>query len=266
MNSDDRLSAIEKWCLFSFGTLFIILPLIGNLIQLHNEIKIWISDVYSKYCVQSWMQLHLRHLYMFSILFGSPFAAVDILNSNLFHLSLFNMGLNKRQKATFKNQRILSVLTENIPQLILQIVYLILTEESGSIGSITILAMIFSILSIILSIFDYKSSSLLLECEAITVIVMDIQSTQLANTQPRKFYKLIVHHRKPICRELSKIIGVDKGLIELLTPVQTKTGTKLTFYIRNNDSSDKTVASNMVDTIKNEIDSGSLATVKIFFY
>ena len=265
VNDDVELSSSQKWCLFGFGVSFIIVPLIGNLVQLHKEIKVWISDVYSKHCVQSWMISHLRHLYMIAILFGSSFAAVDICNSNLFHLSLFNMGLNKRQKAIFKNQRMLSIVfLENIPQLILQIVYLFLTLGS-SVSTITIIAMIFSLLSIILSIFNYVSSSLLIECETITVIVMDVLSQQLANTQPRKFRKLIVQHRKPICRELSKIIEVDKGLIELLTPIQNQTGTKLTFYIRNNDSSDiKKVASNMVDTIKNGIDSGSLAKVKIF--
>ena len=262
MNDEDQLSSIDKWCLFAFGIAFIIIPLIGNLVQLQNEIQVWISDVYSKDCVQSWMQLNLRKLYMFSILFGSSFAAVDICNSNLFHLSLFNMGLNKRQQAIFTNQRLLSnVLGENIAQLILQIVYLVLIEESHS-SAITIVAMIFSVLSIILSIFTYVSSKLLIECEAITVIVMDIQSSQLANTQPRKFRKLVIHHRNPICRELSKIIQVDKGLIEILMPIQTNTGTTLTFYIRNNDSSHKKIASNIVNTIKTGVNTGSLAKVK----
>ena len=90
---------------------------------------------------------------------------------------------------------------------------------------------------------------------------MDIQSQQLANTQPKKFRKLIVHHRNPICRELSKIIQVDKGLIEILMPIQTNTGAKLTFYIRNNYSSDKKVVSNIVNTIKTGINKDSLAKV-----
>ena len=256
-------------CLFGFCIAFIILPLIGNLIQLHGEIQEWISDPYSKHCVQSWMQSNVRKLYMFAILFGSSFAAVDICNSNLFHLSLFNMGLNKRQQAIFENARILTVvLGENVAQLILQIVYLVLIGESNSTGisEITIVAMIFSILSIILSVFNYMSSKLLIECETITIIVMDIQSQQLANTQPKKFRRLIAQRRKPICQELSKIIQVDKGLMEILMPIQTNTGTQLTFYIRNNHSSDKKVASNIVKTIKTGINSGSIARVKCFFY
>ena len=263
---DDQLSSIDKWCLFGFGMAFIILPLIGNLLQLHKAIQVWISDPYSKHCVQSWMQFNLRKLYMFAILCGSSFAAVNICNSNLFHLSLFNMGLNKRQQAIFENARILTVvLGENVAQLILQIVYLVLIGESNSISAITIVAMILSVLSIVSSIFNYISSSSLIECEAITVIVMDIQSQQLANTHSKKFRRLIVHRRNPICRELSKIIQVDEGLIEILMPVQTNTGAKLTFYIRNNDSSDKNVAPNIVNTITTGINKGSLATVKCFF-
>ena len=49
------------------------------------------------------IQTHLRGLYAMCILFGSAFTAIEMCNSNLFHLSLF------------KNQRIYSiVLVENI--------------------------------------------------------------------------------------------------------------------------------------------------------
>ena len=261
LNDDGQLSLIARWILFNFGVFFVILPLIVNLTQLHNKIQVWVTDTYSKHTVQAWMRSYLRMLYMITILSGSAFAAVDICNSNIFHISLFNMGLNQRQQAMFKNQRILSiVLMENIPQLILQVIYLSLTKES-SISSITIVAMIFSTLSIILSLFNYKSSSLLLQCEAITLIEMEIQSRQLSHTKPKKFQKLIVHHRKPICRELGKIVHVDERLIEILMPIQTKTGAELTFYIRN-DSSDKNLGSNIVKTIRNEIESKVLAQVK----
>ena len=249
--------------LFSFGLFFIILPLIVNLMQLHNEIQVWITDVYSKHTVQAWTRSYLRVLYLITILSASAFAAVDICNSNMFHLRIFNMGLNTRQQAIFKNQRILStVLMENIPQLILQIIYMILTVES-SISPITIVAMVSSTISIVLSVFNFKLSSLLIECEAITLIEMDIESQQLASARSKDFRQLIVHHRKPICRELSKIIHVDKRLIEILMPIQTKSGAKLTFYIRN-DSTDKNLGSNIVKAIRNEIDSGELAQVNHF--
>ena len=260
LDDDEHLSSNQKWILFGIGVLAIILPLISNLIQLNNEITEWISDVYSKHTIQSWMRYYVKLLYLITILSGSAFAAVDICNSNLFHLRMFNMGLNKRQRAIFKNQRILStVLCENIPQLILQLIYLILTSAVDSVSLVTVVAMTFSTISIILSILNYKLS-LLLECEAITVIEMNIESQQLSHTQRRKFRKLIVHHRFPICRELGKIIGVDKDLIEILTPIQINTGAKLTIYIRN-DSSEKNLAPQIVKIVRDQIDSGELAKV-----
>ena len=259
LDNDEHLSFIETLVLFSFGVLTIVLPLIYNLFQLNKEIKRWIRDVNSKHTVQSWMRSYVQLLYIITILCGSAFAAVDICNSNLFHLRMFNMGLNKRQRAMFQNQRILStVLCENVPQLILQLIYLISIAESFSL--VTIIAMIFSTISIVLSLFNYKLSSLLLECEAITVIEIDVESKQLGHTSAKKFRQLILHHRKPICNELGKIIGVDKRLIEILTPIQTNTGARLTFYIRN-DSSDKYLAPKIVKTVRDEINSGELAKV-----
>ena len=277
LNVDEQLSLIEKWLMFSCGILFIMLPSIGNLMQLHSEIQVWLSDIYSKHTVQAWIRSYIRRLYMIAILFGSSFAAVDICNSNIFHLRMFNMGLNKRQQALFKNQRILSiVLFENIPQLILQIIYLMLTKP-GDINSneilITLFAMCFSTISIISSIFSYKSSSLFIACEAITIVDINIESKQLGNTSVKQFSKIIVHRRKPIRRELAKIICVNWRLIEILLPIQTKTGFKLIFYIRNNDhdydhdhgsnsnSNEKRLGTNIVNIIRNEINSGSLAKV-----
>ena len=220
-------------------------------------------DSYSKHSVQAWMHSYLRILYMMTVFCGSAFAAVDICNSNLFHLSVFNMGLNKRQKATFKNQRVLStVLMENFPQLILQIIYLGLTRHDN-ISAIAIIAMIFSVISIISSIFDYKSSSVFIACESITVIEMNIESQQLSNTKRRKFDKMIVHHRKSISREMSKILRIDWRLIEILMPIQTNTGAQLVFYIRNNDPTEKNLSSTMVNTIRDVIVSGELAQVML---
>ena len=262
LNWDEQLSSIEKLVLFCCGVYFVTLPLIVNLIQLNREIQVWIRDTYSKHRVQAWIRAYSRRLYMMTILCGSSFAAVDIFNSNIFHLSLFNMGLSKQQQAVFKNKRILSnVLLENLPQLIIQIIYLVLTIERG-ISVITLIAMIFSTVSIISSIFAYHLSTLLLQCESITLLKMNIESKQLSNANSKQFGQIIVHNRIPICLELSKIIRVDSRLIEILIPIQTKTGCQLTIYIRKN-SDDNVVGSNIVKIIRQEIDSGELAQVTL---
>ena len=256
----ESLSDVAILVLFTAGMIFLIVPLICNLIQLHNEIREWVSDVYCKHIVQAWVRSYLRILYMLTIVFCSAFAAVEICNSNIFHLPMFNMGLNKRQKAIFKNQRFLSiVLLENVPQLILQSIYISLT---GTSNYITIVAMMFSIISIISSIFNFKSASLLLNCESITIIETKVESQQIANMQPEEFRQTIVHHRSPIRHEFAKIISVDARIPELLMPIQTNMGTNFTFYIRNTDANQ---GPTIIRTIGNAIESGEVAQVMFCF-
>lgn len=107
------LSATSSGDVFDFvifigAAVFTILPIVSNFIQLHRAIPRWSRDVESRRTVTAWIQIHLRSLYFLCILFGSAFAAIELCNSNLFRMSAFNMGLNRRQKAVFKNQRIYS--------------------------------------------------------------------------------------------------------------------------------------------------------------
>ena len=90
-NSPD-LVHLTVFCLSVF---FIIVPIFTNFYQLHNEIQEWVTDIETRLIVQAWIQLHLRPLYTLSICLGSAFSAVEICNSNLFSLSVFNMGLNR---------------------------------------------------------------------------------------------------------------------------------------------------------------------------
>ena len=99
-------SSIFEVIIFSLALLFIILPVFVNYIQLHLEIKTWLTDTDSTHTVQPWVHRFLRQLYFLCILTGSAQSTVLVCNSNLFLLKRFNMGLNKRQLAIFKNKRI----------------------------------------------------------------------------------------------------------------------------------------------------------------
>lgn len=99
---------IYSLIMFGSALLFVLLPIFSNFLQLHKSIQEWVTDIETRKVVQAWVQMHLRALYAMCILFGSAFTAIEICNSNLFSLSVFNMGLNRRQKALFKNQRVFS--------------------------------------------------------------------------------------------------------------------------------------------------------------
>ena len=136
---------------------------------------------------------------------------------------------------------------------------------TNNFNEITIIATIFSTISIISSIFDCISSSLLIKCETITLVEIDVELQQLANTQHRKFHRIIINQWKPISRELAKVISVDWKLIEILTPIQTNTGAQLVLYIRNNDSNEN-LGSNIVSEIREVVDSGELTQVMLYVH
>ena len=97
-----------KLVIFITSVTFIVAPIFTSYVQLYKSITIWLRDIETQRTTKSWMQMHLQSLYTLSILFGSAFAAIEICNSNLFHLSVFNMKLSRRQKAVFRNKRMFS--------------------------------------------------------------------------------------------------------------------------------------------------------------
>ena len=255
---------VASLTMFCLCVCFILMPMFINFYQLHEEIQIWITDIETRRTVQAWIQLHLRSLYLLSIALGSCFTAVELSNSNLFRLSVFNMGLNRRQKAIFKNQRVFStVLVENVPQLLLQIIYSIVSK---SVTYVTIIAALFSLVSIILSVFEHISASLLLKTESVTIIRLDVISQDIGRLRYKEFDDL-TNYRRVITRQLSRVIDVDFRVIELLLPTQTKDGVTLTFHIRSHvDKNNRSIntGDDLIGTIKKEAQSGELAKVENF--
>lgn len=100
--------SVDELVICGLSLLFIILPIFGNYYQLHKEMQVWLKDSDGKHTIQAWIQNNLRVLYTLSVVCGSAYTAVLICGSNLFHLKVFNMGLNGRQKALFKNKRVFS--------------------------------------------------------------------------------------------------------------------------------------------------------------
>lgn len=125
-----------------------------------------------------------------------------------------------------------------------------------SISPIAAFAALFSILSIISTIFEHISARLLLSAETVLVIQMHVHSEEIAHMQLKNFKK-IENHRMRVVNELSKVIDIDRRLIELLLPIQTRAGVDLKFYIR----SDKSKDTRLLNTIHTEIQSGFLANV-----
>lgn len=70
--------------MFAAATVFLIIPLIVNLIQLKRSIPEWISDNENGVQLMVYLDLYVNYLYALSVVSGSGFAAVNLLNSELY--------------------------------------------------------------------------------------------------------------------------------------------------------------------------------------
>ena len=126
------------------------------------------------------------------------------------------------------------VLLENVPQLIIQLIYSIIIE----ITDITIFATLFSLISIILSLMDYFLQTKLLSIESIVIMKFKTVSNDIALFNRYQF-KQIENKRRVFERELSKLLNIESVFVELLKPVHTNYGLDLTFHVRSDVLGDK---------------------------
>ena len=121
--------------------LFVIIPYCANIFAAINMYKrIGLNNVARLYFEQK-----LIFFCSLVLLSGGVHASISLVCSRIFGISLFDCGLSKRELSQFTDLRLLySVLLENFPQLIMQIVYII---YGGGWDTAVVLAMITSIFS-----------------------------------------------------------------------------------------------------------------------
>mmetsp|Transcript_107493 Transcript_107493/g.131156 ORF Transcript_107493/g.131156 Transcript_107493/m.131156 type:complete len:309 (+) Transcript_107493:60-986(+) len=208
----------------------IIFPLITTIFQLHRaSTNVWSKNQYNGHAIRAWLTQYSKVMYFISLLTGSAFTSIELVNTNLFSLVVLNMGLPRKDIYSFRNQRIKSsVLCENVPQLILQSGYGILTymNYGTNFGIILIVSMSLSLISIITSIFSCFTSSNLLNTEEYIICIFDVLSTE------------IVRHRKRLSQNLSKfkielsaILEFDANTMDVLKPFPIAQGLRITTRI-----------------------------------
>ena len=225
----------DSWIgfMFPFCCLFLILPMMANLTQLNKEIKKWITDNDTRHILQPWILKHGKGLYLLAIISGSAFSAVELCDSNLFQLSFFSLDLPLRQKQIFKNKRVFSVVFfENIPQIALQIVYLLIVDNGSSSNNIAVISMCFSLLSVILTLFEYNTKKFVFESEYLMVIKFKVDSPFIQNMSASEFRQQISNKRILVNHELAKILNISYLLVEQLKPTVCAEGVLITCHIR----------------------------------
>ena len=81
-------------------------PAFGSLFQLYFYSKRkWLKNDHQR----AWLSKYSTVLLLLSIVTGSSFAAVAVLNSYLFKLEIFDMGLTQKEIRKYNTRRIYSI-------------------------------------------------------------------------------------------------------------------------------------------------------------
>ena len=236
--------------LFIGCMVFLVLPIATSIWSLFRFQDKWKHDPAIGDRVTGWNRDWSTYLLCLTILSGSSFAAVNILNSRVFGHPLFCMGLSYRHLKKFENQRLWGViLSENVPQLIIQGIFF---WRSGAVmTTILILAFVSSLLSIFVAAIDIYNNKRLFgqfskHDDYQTILKVPVISPEVADMQ----WKLcLATHR--FNEVFGKIIGVDKYAIEVDLPSPNSNGLIINFSCRTVDMSPSEITQKMTRAQKN---------------
>merc|ERR1719266_822921 len=200
--------------IFGASVLFIVVPVglnFVNLFQFQNKLV----KTHDRY--HPWFEDYMMFLFLLSFICGSTFSAVELTNSNLFGHRMFSMGLSKYDKMTFKQHRLWSVVVaENVPQLVIQIVFLTTVEGGLSeLGAVSIGAMVSSLLSICAAVFEFVSKRALLDADINRCAwSTKVTSNDVKFTDQRKRF---IHKSKCISKAISEVTEFDVNAVTILS-------------------------------------------------
>eukprot|EP01084_Bolivina_argentea_P128968 227872_1 len=165
-----------------------------------------------------------------SVMTGSPFAAVPLLNSYLFLLNVFDMGLTDRELRQFATQRVYSiVLLENVPQLVLQCYYL--STSTAEDDGIAVASSVFSGLSVFIAVLSMSLAQNIMFSEGYSIVRMDV--TGRCVTKRAEKCRIL---RTKLSKELSKLFGIKDTTMEIIKPTLIRNGFTITFYVYFHDT------------------------------
>ena len=96
--------------LLSVSIVFVILPIIISIYQLHHEINKWRRNDH----LGQWITENITILYFLSVITGSSFSGVQFCCSNLFNLNQFEMPLNAMERNKFQNKKMYSIVLAEV--------------------------------------------------------------------------------------------------------------------------------------------------------
>lgn len=98
--------------------------------------------------------------------------------------------------------------------------------------------MIFTIISILISIFEYNFSSKFFELESIVIVRFNFESNNLANMKQQQFTSKVIFQKRQMIAVIAKLLKLNTTQIDRLITSQYDKGARFTFLIRIDDTSD----------------------------
>eukprot|EP01084_Bolivina_argentea_P076852 139328_1 len=200
----------------------IVIPVILSVAQLfHHSHKYWITN----YRLSAWFANNALWLYTLSFITGSSFSAVSMLNSHLFSLDLFSMGLSQRNIGYFHTKRVYSiVLIENIPQAAINSWFLISVGDIQH-NYIAIISLVFSLISIIVTILSFMQQRKIFESQVCVEINMDVMGGFDVDECQTRVNDLESYFAKNV------FVEVHEQLIEIMKPNNIQNGLQITLEL-----------------------------------
>eukprot|EP01084_Bolivina_argentea_P029423 54641_1 len=192
--------------------LFIIAPMAKNFYDLIKFQKETQNHPLHGDRYRAWLSSFGTTLLVFSLISGSTFGTMKLMNSNLLGLRMFSMGLCLSHLREYHSHRMVNVvLMENLPQLIIQIVFT--AAIPGKVPLISILAAITSVCSIIVAIVDHFSQKEIRK-QAVPSELFTFKITSKSISFKPKKYR---NRQKKVSKGVAKILEVVMTAVEILT-------------------------------------------------
>eukprot|EP01084_Bolivina_argentea_P175128 303324_1 len=176
--------------------------------------------------INGWIAQYSKYLYLLSFISGSSFTAISLFNCNFCSLPIFSMGLSKVEITYFSTKRLHStVIIQNVPQIIIQIWYL--TQSQNTASYIAISSLIFSVISIIVTVLSVFNQKKILNSQSSIKITMDVIGEFDPDECSTKIAKIKTYF-------INRIFG--DNFVELFRPTKIRNGLRFTvqFYLIDN--------------------------------
>eukprot|EP01084_Bolivina_argentea_P314196 544204_1 len=250
---------IIYWLMFGLSVLFIVLPVLLNFKSLLSFQRKWQEDALHADRYRAWLSQYANILFFLSFLSGSTFGAIALVNSNFLGWRLFAMGLSEKDMRKFNQKRLTNVvLGENLPQLLVQIVY---TGVSSQFELVAFLAICSSSISIAAAVYSFYSTRGFLADSRVQHSLFSIKVT----CNQTEFLKHPGHYKNKtyiLATEIARIFPLDRSCVEILPTEKFSDkhheGLMLYFFINTSKKQPNEIHVDLNDAMK--IEKGKLVS------